>query len=199
MVVLVLGLAASSGELAAQTPPESPEVLRTGDVLRVQVWRQAEFSGEFEVTDRGGIAHPLYREVTAAGRPVAEVEEAVRTFLEGFESTPNVVVQGLFRVAVGGQVRQPNVHLLRPGTTVAEAVAMTGGIDERGRLDRVILRRGEEEYRLDLTEMSGDSRQVTVRSGDEIVVERRTNMFREYVLPAVSFAGGLASIYRVFR
>jgi protein involved in polysaccharide export with SLBB domain len=166
-------------------------------MLRVQVWRQEEFSGEFFITEQGVIAHPLYRSIYAIRRPVSEVEEALRLFLQEFESQPNFVVEGFFQVAVGGQVRQPDVHPLRPGTTVAEAVARAGGVTEQGALDRVILRRGDSEYRIDLTDTTGRTRQVTIRSGDELVVERRRDVFREYVVPILSVAGSIASIIRL--
>jgi protein involved in polysaccharide export with SLBB domain len=168
--------------------------LRPGDMLRIQVWRQPEFSGEFFITDDGFIGHPLFRSIYAVGRPISEVEEAVRLYLTDFESEPNFVMEPFFQVAVGGQVRQPNIHPLRPGTTVAEAVAMAGGVTDEGRLDRVILRRGGEQYRVDLTDPANTSRLTTVRSGDEIVVERRANWFREYVLPVVYATGSILAI-----
>jgi protein involved in polysaccharide export with SLBB domain len=185
-------------EAEAQAPRDTPEVLRPGDMIRVQVWRQPDLSGTFEVSESGVLAHPLYRRVMAAGRPLRDVEEDILAFLRTYESNPAFIVEGMFRVAVGGEVRQPDVHLLRPGTTVAEAVAMTGGISDRGRLDRVILRRGDEEFRLDLTDPRARLRQVTVRSGDEIVVERRSSVFRDHVGPAASVIAALAALARLF-
>ncbi len=183
----------------ALPPSDTPEFLRSGDVLRVQVWRQEEFSGEFFITDDGRIAHPLYRRIYAIRRPVSEVEESIRLFLSEFEAEPNFVIEGFFQVAVGGQVRQPDVHPLRPGTTVVEAVARAGGVTEQGSLDRVILRRDGNEYRLDLTDTRGEARLLTIRSGDELVVERRRSTFRDYVLPVISVAGSIASIVRLGR
>jgi len=195
--VLVFALLPVAG--IAQAPPPTPEVLRAGDVVRVQVWRQPELSGEFSITEQGVVAHPLYREVTAAGRPLPEVTEALRIYLGRFETDPNLVVEPLFRVSVGGEVRQPTVHLLRPGTTVAEAVASSGGFSERAAANRVILRRGNADYRIDLTDATSELPGTTIRSGDQILVERERAIFREYVLPVISVAGSIASIYRVFR
>lgn len=163
-------------------------------MLRIQVWRQPEFSGEFFITDDGFIGHPLFRSIYAVNRPISEVEEAVRLFLLDFESEPNFVMEPFFQVAVGGQVRQPNVHPLRPGTTVAEAVAIAGGVTDEGRLDRVILRRGRQQFRVDLTDAEGTARLTPIRSGDEIVVERRSHFFREYVLPFVYATGSILAI-----
>jgi len=191
----------AADEAAAQALPsgDTPAQLQPGDLVRVQVWRQEEFSGEFFVTDQGVIGHPLYRSIYAVRRPVQEVEEALRIFLQEFESQPNFVVEAFLQVAVSGHVRQPSVYPLRPGTTVAQAVAQAGGATEQGRMDRVILRRGGSEYQVDLTDTTGRSREVTIRSGDEIAVERRRNIMREYVIPIISVAGSIASIVRLAR
>jgi polysaccharide biosynthesis/export protein len=170
--------------------------LRPGDMVRIQVWRQPEFSGEFFITETGFIGHPLYRSIHAIRRPVREVEDRVRIFLTQFESEPNFVMESFVQVAVGGQVRQPDVHLLRPGTSMIEAVAQAGGVTEQGRMDEVLLRRAGIEYRLNFTDSASQHRNIPIVSGDEIVVQRQRSVFREYVLPVISVAGSIASIYR---
>ena len=197
--IFVAALACIPATVLGQAPPATAEVLRPGDELRIQVWRQPEFSGAFPVTDQGFLAHPLYRKISVGGQPVAEAEAALRAFLSDYEADPQFVVEGFFRVAVGGEVRQPNMQLLRPGTTVAEAVAQAGGASERGRLDKVTLRRGGADYLIDLTLPSSSLRNTTIRSGDEIMVARSGSVWREYILPTVSVLGSFASIYRVFR
>ncbi len=183
----------------AEVPATSGEtsVVRPGDMIRVSVWRQPEFSGEFFVTESGVVAHPLYRRIVAAGRTPDEVRGSFNLFLAEYETQPNFVLEIFHQVAVGGEVRQPNLHHLRPGTTVAEAVAVSGGISDRGALDRVILRRDGRQYEGDLTDPASQFRTVQIRSGDEIVVERRRDVFREYVVPIISVAGSIASIIRL--
>ncbi len=199
LLLLLLLLWAAPGAIQAQLPPDTPEVLRAGDLIQIEVWRQEEFSGEFAITASGSIAHPLYRTISAANRPIDDVEAELREFLTAFEANPNFVVDVLFRVAVGGEVREPSIHTVRPGATVAEVVAMTGGITERGRLDHVLLRRGGEAYRLDLTDPQRGLRDVTVRSGDEIVVERRRDVFRDYIAPVSSVLGAVLTLSRVLN
>jgi protein involved in polysaccharide export with SLBB domain len=162
------------------------------------VWRQPEFSGEFVVMEDGTVAHPLYREITVAGRPVSELNEAFRTFLLQYEADPRVVVEPFFTVAVAGQVLSPSVQQLRPGTTVAEAIAAAGGFGLEADPEEVTLRRGAQEYEIDLRDADSPNIVLTVRSGDQILVGRDRAVFREYVLPAVTFVGSLASLYRVF-
>jgi protein involved in polysaccharide export with SLBB domain len=101
-------------------------------------------------------------------------------------------------VAGAGEVRVPNVHLLRPGTTLPEAIAAAGGYGERGDPGEIVLRRGADDYEIDLTDPASPHVVTTVRSGDQIVVGRDAAVFRDYVLPAFGIVGTLASLYRVF-
>jgi protein involved in polysaccharide export with SLBB domain len=182
----------------AQNPADTPEVLRPGDLVRVGVWRQLEFSGEFVVTEEGTVAHPLYRQIIVAGRPVSELHEAFRTFLLEYEADPRVVVEPFFNVSVVGEVLAPNLQQLRPGTTIPEAIAAAGGFGETGDPGDVTLRRGAQDYSIDLREPDSADVVMTVRSGDQIIVGRDTAVFRDYVLPVITFVGSAASIYRVF-
>lgn len=196
MLLLALAILLLQVESAAsQTQQTSTApVLRAGDVLQIRVWRNAEMSGEFPITERGTLAHPLYSQIRAAGRPVTEVREELRTFLSRYLEQPNFVVEALFPVLVGGEVRLPNVYKLTSETTVAKAVSLAGGATPSGRLDRVILRRAGQRYTVDLT--SDDPTQDTViNSGDEILVPGRSNVFRDYVAPSASIVAALATVY----
>lgn len=173
--------------------------LNAGDAVRIEVWRQPELSGEFEVTGSGVVGHPLYRQISVTGLPIDEVESAIEGFLVGFEASPQFVVEALFRIAVGGEVRQPDVYSLRPETTVSQAIALAGGPTERGRLERVVVRRDGRERSIDLTDPANELREMQVRSGDQIVVQRRTDIFREYIAPTASIVAAVATVLRLFR
>lgn len=175
---------------------EGTAELRPGDAVRIAVWRMPELSGEFEIAGDGTIAHPLYRTVRVTGAGQAELERRVRERLLQFETNPQFVVEPLLRVSVGGEVRQPNLYSLRPEVTVAQAVARAGGLSERGRLDRVHLVRDGVRSTLDLVDPASGGGQLTVRSGDQIYVERRRDVFRELVAPVASVIAAVASVYR---
>ena len=197
---LVLG-ALVALTLPAPLPAQSAErnaSLNPGDAVHIQVWRQPELSGEFEITGAGTVAHPLYREVVVTGRSISEMEAELGRFLTRYESSPQFVVEALFRIPVAGEVRQPDVYSLRPETTVSQAIALAGGPTQRGRLDRVVLHRGGEETRIDLTDPRNELREMTVRSGDQIAVERRTDVFREYIAPSASIIAAAATVLRLF-
>ncbi len=179
---------------AQYAEPRDETVLRPGDAVRITVWRQPELSGEFAIAEDGTILHPLYRQLAVAGHTRGEVEAKIGEFLTGFETSPRFVVEPLLRVSVGGEVRQPSLYMLAPETTIAQAVALAGGATDRSRLDRVRLFRGGEEYRVDLTHPEAGLAQEPIRSGDQIFVDRKVSIFREYIAPAGSITAALAAI-----
>lgn len=196
--VVMTGFAGSAAALGAQGNGNAePATLRAGDMVRIQVWRQPELSGDFLVTAEGTIAHPLLRSVRAAERSADELDRALRDFLGHYDTEPNFVVEIFFRIPVSGEVRAPSVYTFAPRTTVARAVAEAGGAAQRGALDRVVLRRGGRDIQIDLTAPEAQGAGPTLRSGDEIIVPRRRDLFREYIAPGAAVVGAIATILRL--
>lgn len=194
VLVLVLAALLVLAPRAAQAQAGSP-TLQPGDVLRITVWENEAMSGEVTVGPDGALLHPLYRQLRVTGVPLTEVDARVRAFLERFVTNPQFVAEPMLRVAVGGEVRQPNLYSLSPGTTVAQAIVLAGGPTERGRLDRVRLVRGGAESLLDLTDPAAPMAATTVLSGDQYYVSRREpNFFREYVAPAGGLLAAVVSL-----
>jgi polysaccharide export outer membrane protein len=184
--------AAGAAPSAAGTP--APAVLQPGDAVRIAVWDHEALSGQFDIAADGRIAHPLYRAIYVSGMPLDSVEARVAALLRRFDTDPQFVVQPLFRVVVGGEVRQPSLYLLSPETTIAQAVGLAGGVTELARLDRVILFRGGVETRVDLSRAEPGAGQTPIRSGDQILVHRRVSIFREYIAPAGGVVAALATL-----
>jgi polysaccharide export outer membrane protein len=191
-----------SGSVLAQSPPPTSEqiTLAPGDSIRVVVWRKPEMSGDFIVGPDGVITHPLYQAVRVGGVPFATAQANLRTFLARFEQDPQFIAEPLVRVAISGEVGRPQVFALRPETSIADAVAQAGGPNQYANRDRVRVLRKEaggrqRELYVDLLDPEGSSATVRVRSGDQIVVDRRRSFFREIFLPGLSVIGSAASIY----
>jgi protein involved in polysaccharide export with SLBB domain len=179
--------------------PTDQAVLSPGDSVRIVVWRRPEFSGDFVVAPNGSITHPLYRAVQVGGVPLATAEANLRRYLTRFEENPEFVMEPLIRVAVSGEVTRPQVFALRPETTIAEAVARAGGTNDTGVRDRVRVLRLEpsgqqQEIIVNLSDPSGATGRIPVRSGDQIVVDRRRNFMREVLVPTLGVIGSLASL-----
>jgi protein involved in polysaccharide export with SLBB domain len=186
----------ASGQVSSRV--QSGPVLQVGDVIRISVWRKPELSGEFKVSADSTIADPFYMSVRVAGVPLSVVSERVRSHVALYETDPQVLVEPLFSVAVGGEVRQPGLHTVPPGTTVSQAYMLAGGATERGRAQRARLVRLEGEYVVDLTRPQEGMANARIESGDFILVDRRAMIFRDYIAPAGSVVGAAASLLHIF-
>jgi protein involved in polysaccharide export with SLBB domain len=202
-VLLAVVLLLPSQQLAAQSSAAVLERgvvvpagtgLRAGDAIRITVWRRAELSGEFEIAGDGSVRHPLYRSVQVRDISFAELDERLRVFLSALEANPQFIVEPLYRITVGGEVRQPNVYLFGTEITLPQAVARAGGATERGRSDRVRLVRDGRESTIDFSRGDVASVQLRVQSGDQIVVERRRSILREFVVPVATITGAAAAL-----
>lgn len=190
----LLVLLAFIPRIQAQGPADAAVVLRPGDAVRLTVWRNPELSGEFAVAEDGTLAHPLLRDVQVTNVPLATVDARIRDRLERLESSPQFVIQPLLSVAIGGEVRQPGLLRLPPVTSISEAVALAGGATERGRLQRVRLVRGSQVLHMDLLSPEAGWAQRPIHSGDQLFVERRASIFRDYIAPAGSITAALVSL-----
>ena len=168
--------------------------LNAGDQVRVTVWRKPELSGDFSVAPNGTLAHPLYREVSVVGVPMSVVEERLRVFLGRYETNPQLVIEPLVRVIVGGEVRSPNLLAVPPETTLAQAIALAGGPTERGLVNKVRVIRDNQEIKLDLSRPESSVATLQVRSGDQILVGRRGAPVRDYI---AMFSSSVAAIVAI--
>ena len=172
--------------------------LAPGDQIRIIVWRNAELSGDFFVAADGTITHPIYREVQVSGLPMAAVEEKLRTFLTRYTTNPQFVVIALVRIVVGGEVRAPNLYSVPPQTTVTQAIALAGGTTELANLSEVRILRDGQEVKVDLTRADEKAGLLQIRSGDQILIARKRNIFRDIIGPTASTLGLVVAITNIF-
>lgn len=191
LLSLLLALACAA-PAAAQT--DTTAAVRPADLVRLTVWRMPEFSGEFPVGQDGTIQHPLLTQVRVVGRPRAEVQRQLREVLLRYENDPQFVFDYLYRVAVTGEVRLPNLYSLPPETSIAQAIAAAGGLSEFGRINDVRLIRGGQEMVLDLRDPASPVMEMRIRSGDQIRVLRRSSSFRDYLGLTASLVAAVGSV-----
>jgi polysaccharide export outer membrane protein len=199
--LLLITLLSAPGLVVAQSQAAAGDeaVLSPGDSVRITVWRKPEFSGDFVVAPDGSVTHPLFRSVRVGGVPLRTAEANIRAFLVRFEQDPQFVMEPLLRVAITGEVGRPSLYAVPPGTSYAEAIARAGGTNQFGKRDHVLVFRSSATSRsaplvLDLNQPERGIAAMPVRSGDQILVERKRSFFREILLPTVSFVGSIASI-----
>ena len=180
-------------------PLGSPAVLHPGDSIKVVVWRNAELSGAFLVADDGTIRHPLYQTIQVANTPLDSVTARLDAFLSQLTTTPHFVVEPKFRIVVRGEVRSPALYTVPLETTLGGAIAVAGGPTQEAQLRKVTLVRDQHSYLLDLSDPAAPWTASPIRSGDQIIIGRRSNVFFGTVLPLVTAGAALASLISVLR
>jgi polysaccharide export outer membrane protein len=195
--LLVAGLLLGATAARAQTVG-GPNALNPGDQVRITVWRNPELSGDFTVAANGTLNHPLYREIQVTGIPLTAVEDRLRAFISRYTTNPQFVLSPLVKIIVGGEVRTPNIFSVPPETTVTQAVILAGGPSERGKMDNVRLLRDGQTINLDMGRPDSQAASLQVRSGDQIIVPRYTNVFRDFLGPTASMVGAVAAIVSIF-
>ncbi|HYR07250.1 MAG TPA: polysaccharide biosynthesis/export family protein, partial [Longimicrobium sp.] len=88
LLPLLFVLSAAAVPAAAQ---DTTTAVRPADVIRLSVWRQPEFTGEFPIAPDGTILHPLLAEVRVVGRTRDQVRAQLREVLRQYENDPQFV------------------------------------------------------------------------------------------------------------
>src|SRR3989449_7549950 len=133
-VLLMAPLGSASAQRLVR--PLEDRALRPGDVLRINVWRHPELSGDFVVAPDSTLVDPVYQVVKVAGLPLSVVRERLRGVLSTYEQGVPFVLEPVFPVTVAGEVRQPNLYRLPDGTTFAPAIAQAGGATGTGPVEQ---------------------------------------------------------------
>jgi protein involved in polysaccharide export with SLBB domain len=200
LTVPAAGAQSNSIAAAAESHSNAEPVLMPGDALRITVWRMPELTGdEVAIEEDGSLDHPFYRTVRVAGLVLADAKSRLTERLRQVQSSPEFVVRPLVRITVFGEVRQPNVFRHPPETSIADAVAMAGGVSDRGNDKHVRLLRGGKVFKMNLRDPLGPATRVTIRSGDQITVGRRGPSFREFILPVTSLIAAAAGVANLIR
>lgn len=154
--------------------PTEEVVVRPGDQIELGVYMEPEMSGSYAVLSTGEVYLPKVGAVQVAGQPVPQVEASLREAYGQFLRNPSVTLRVLRRVAVQGEVRNPNLYLVDTTVTLRDIIAQAGGITPSGDADKVTLVRGGVVY--DIPANDVHLLAAELESGDQIVVGR-TNWF----------------------
>jgi len=106
------------------------------DLLDIQVFGVSELSRTVRVSSRGFISLPLLGEVKVAGLTSSALENRLAELLaKDYLQNPQVSVFikefTSQRVTVGGAVTKPGVYPLKGRTTLLQAIALAGGLDDK--------------------------------------------------------------------
>lgn len=170
----LLALLSASVLPAQQSGSSSDETLtlQPGDLVRIEIWREEDLSGEFPVNERGILTLPLLGEKDVRGVPLGDLRDQLIAEYRVQLRNLSIVITPLRHVHVLGQVNQPGLYMIDPTMSVAGAVALAGGASSQGDLRRLEIARDGEVIQ-DGVPAEATLAQIDVRSGDQIFVERR--------------------------
>ncbi len=130
---------AQPGAAAASAAPSVNEYrLGPGDVVKISVYNNPDLATESEISQQGKISFPLVGEVAVGGLTRGEAERAIVRALGEGGFVPNAYVNLLVaqyrsqQVSVMGEVNKPGKYPVSLNATVADLLAMAGGITAKG-------------------------------------------------------------------
>lgn len=189
--LLLAAVCLLAGRAGAQTQTEA--VLRPGDAIRVEIWREEDLSGDFTVALDGTVTLPLLGRQDLTEIPLNMLRDTLTAQYRVHLRNPSINVTPIRRVTVLGQVQKPGLYGADPTIALAGLVALAGGATGEGSLDRIrIVREGQV-----LRERVGAGETLTsadVRSGDHIIVDQKSWFARNstFVVSTMLTLGSIA-------
>jgi protein involved in polysaccharide export with SLBB domain len=175
ILLLALDACSSGPPLMTSAPPvvaSQDYRLGSGDRIRISLYGDASFQGEYDVGSDGTASLPLIGAQRVAGLTIAEFRALVeRELANGFYREPRVSAEVVnFRpFYILGEVNRPGVYPYVSGMTLAQAVAVAGGYTYRANRGAIALRRAGEERAVDVA--ADDA--MAIGPGDTIRVLER--------------------------
>ena len=181
--------------------------LRSGDLLKINVFRLKEFSGDYIIDSQGRVVIPGLGIVHTGGLQPPQVEARLRGLLEcrGYSQDAAILsVQPQIRISVLGEVRNPGLFPVDPGVGLLQVITLAGGETGYADLTHTRVVREGRTFTIDLrSALSGaPSGQITLNSNDVVVVPRKSGFTREdasFTFGALSTLFSIVSIIVTLR
>jgi polysaccharide export outer membrane protein len=130
--------------------------IQSGDVLQIEVLEDPSLNRSVTVLPSGQISFPFVGTLNAGGRTIGQIQATLRSALSpNFAAPPTIFVgvqpsgdsfadriEGVpIDVYFVGEVRNPGRVIVEEGTTLLQAVAISGGVSRFAAIKRIQLRR----------------------------------------------------------
>jgi polysaccharide export outer membrane protein len=184
-VVLAAGCGSSIPhyDYAKEPDPRSKELtLGVGDSIAINVWENANLSTEATIRPDGTITMPLVGDLKAAGETPSSLKARIKTQLQNYVRLPSsgtdvvtVAVRAWksYRFTIQGEVSRTGVFTSDQYVTVADALALAGGLSRFAKRSGIVLTRRDTK--------TGQLRQIPL-DYDALASGKRPDM-NIYVLP----------------
>jgi polysaccharide export outer membrane protein len=148
-------------------------VLQPGDMVRLRIWREPDLSGEYRVDEHGVVVFPKIGPVAVGQLTTDSVKSLLVASYTQFLQNPSVEVVFLRRINVLGWVKNPGLYYVDPTMTLADALALAGGVNSDGNTKKIALYRDGEPVAEELSEQSLLA-DLPLHSGDQLRVPQRS-------------------------
>jgi len=183
---------------AAQSARSAPSpTLLPGDIVRLQIWREPDLSGEFPVDHTGTVTFPKIGPLRVSDETAESLKARLVAAFQEVLRNPSIEVVHLRRVNVLGAVRTPGLYPVDPTMTIADAVALAGGATPEGNRREIELLRGGERIAVKLADVVRIA-DLPLRSGDQLFVPERSWIARNPGVLAASLSASVSLIIAVF-
>jgi protein involved in polysaccharide export with SLBB domain len=160
-------------EYASGDTAGADATIQPGDRVALRIWNEPLMSDTFPVSETGEVVLPNLGSVRVADRTASELQNSLREAYSEYLRNPSVAVTALRRVAVQGEVREPDLYLVDLTMTLRDVIALAGGVTEQGNPADIRIIRGGEVVPVGRGRHARFST-IELRSGDQIMVGRRS-------------------------
>lgn len=155
-IAVMAGLLVSAGcaptlpayDYSKEPDPRGPElVLGVGDVISINVWENNNLNTEATIRPDGTVTMPLVGDVKAAGETPTSLKTKLKTQIQNFvrlqgsEVTVSVKQWKSYRFTIQGEVSRAGVFTSDQYVTVADAIALAGGLSRFAKRNEMVLMR----------------------------------------------------------
>lgn len=178
LAFLMIGF--SHSRACADALPGDRYILGPGDILDISVWKNDALTKLVPVLPDGYVSFPLVGEIKAAGRTLAQFQNALKEKLIQYIPQPSlsVIVQKVnMKIYVIGKVNHPGMFGLNTNIKVLQALTMAGGLNPFAKRDEIkILRKSGNNTRIytfnydDVSSGRNLEQDIEIVRGDVIVV-----------------------------
>jgi polysaccharide biosynthesis/export protein len=144
----------------ADLPPLAPRdkeyIIQDGDVLEIRVFNQDPLSTHARVRSDGRVAIPVLGDIEVRGKSPSVVKGELEPRLKDYVNAPSVTVtvqeSHPVTVTVLGEVSRPGTYPVDPRATLAQVLALAGGLSDYATHDRLfVVRPGPDALRIRFT------------------------------------------------
>jgi polysaccharide export outer membrane protein len=173
--------------------------LQPGDVLRLKIWMEPDWSGDFTIDEHGMAILPRLGQTVVTNIPTDQLRAQLTEQYRQYLNNPAIEITPLRRVAITGAVKNPGIYRIEPSVTLGAVVNIAGGEVPQARRNIVELRRQGGRRSIDLSKHP-ELAALPLTSDDQIYVPERSWLQQNatwFVSTLVGIAG--TTVYLVTR